>query len=160
MRHTISCLVHNRPGVLAKLARSFADREVNIHSLAVNEADDEHVSRITMVVEGERDLLESVAVDIDRLEDVVEVEDLDRSGFLDRELVLVKVNAKPDDAPRLMQIVEVMRAHVAAMDVTTMTIEMTGTETKITALIRMLKPFGIRECARSGRVAVSAGDPR
>lgn len=158
MRHTISCLVRNRPGVLAAVAKSFGDRNINIHSLAVNESEEESVSRITIVVEGERDQLEAIADETARLEDVVEVEDLDRSGFLDRELVVVKVKSEPVDLPRLMQVVEVMRASVAAMGHDTMTIEMTGREDKITAFVRLLRPFGILECARSGRVAVSAGD--
>ena len=158
MRHTVSCLVRNRPGVLARFAKSFADRNINIHSLAVNESEEENVSRITVVIEGDPDQLEPIAEDTAALEDVVEVEDLDRSGFLDRELVLVKVRSQPADLPRLMQICEVMRANVAGMDHETMTLEMTGAEEKISAFIRLLKPFGIEECARSGRVAVSAGE--
>jgi acetolactate synthase-1/3 small subunit len=158
MRHTISCLVRNRPGVLARIANAFAEKQMNIHSLAVTEAEEDDVSRITVVIDGEDEQLEAIASDTRRLEDVVEVDDLDRSGFLDRELVLVKVVSKPADLPRLMQIVEVMRANVAAMDIDTMTIEMVGREEKVTALVRLLKEFGIRECARSGRVAVSAGD--
>jgi len=160
MRHTISCLVRNQPGVLARVAKAFGDQNINIHSLAVNESDAPDASRITIVIEGEPDQLEAIAEDMGRLPEVVAVEDLDRSGFLDRELVLVKVNSRPDDLPRLMQILEVMRANVAAMDVNTLTIEMTGTEQKITALVRLLGQFGIQECARSGRVAVSVGDSR
>jgi len=160
MRHTISCLVRNRPGVLARMATAFADRDINIHSLAVNESEEEKVSRITVVIEGEEDQLKPMAEDMVELEDVVEVEDLDRSGFLDRELLLVKVNAKPEDLPRLMQICELMHANVAAMGHKTMTIEMTGAEEKISGFVRLLQPFGIQECARSGRVAVSAGEPK
>jgi len=160
MRHTISCLVHNRPGVLAKVVGAFAGRNINIHSLAVNESEGEDVSRITVVIDGEEDALEAIAEETAALEDVVELEDLDRTGFLDRELVLAKVRAKPEDLPRLMQVLELMHANVAAMDPETMTIEMIGAEEKISAFIRLLKPFGIEECARSGRVAVSRGEPR
>ncbi|MFW6159234.1 MAG: acetolactate synthase small subunit [Planctomycetota bacterium] len=158
MRHMISCLVANRPGVLARIAKSFGDRNINIHSLAVNESEEENVSRLTIEIEGEVDQLEAIAEETARLEDVIEVEDLDRSGFVDRELMLAKVNTKPEDLPQLMQILEVMGAKVSAMKLDTMTVEMTGTEEKVTALIRMLVPFGIIECARSGRVAVSAGE--
>ena len=158
MRHMLSCLVRNRPGVLATIAKSLGDRKINIHSLAVNESDEANVSRITIVIEGDKDQLEPIAEETATLDDVVEVEDLDRSGFLDRELVLIKVDSKPEDLPRLMQVIEVMHANVAAMDLDTMTLDMTGTEDKITAFIRLLKPFGIREYARSGRVAVSAGE--
>ncbi len=157
MRHTISCIVKNRPGVLARVAKSLADRRINIHSLAVNESEEEDVSRITIVIEGETNQIEAIAGETAMLEDVVRVDDLDRSGFLDRELVLIKVTAKPEDLPRLMQAVEVMHANIAAMDTETITAEMTGTEEKITAFLRLLRPFGIREYARSGRVAVSAG---
>ena len=160
MRHMISCLVRNQPGVLARVAKSFGDRNINIHSVAVNESEIDDVSRMTIEVEGGKDQLEKIAEDTAQVDDVVEVEDLDRSGFLDRELVLVKVDSRPDELPRLMQTVEVMGANVAAMDLHTMTLEMTGTEDKVTAFIRLLKPFGIQECARSGRVAVSAGEPR
>jgi len=159
MRHTISCIVRNRPGVLARVANAFANRQVNIHSLAVNESEVENVSRITIVIEGEKEQLEAIAEDTAELEDVVEVEDLNRRGFLDRELVLAKVTAKADDLPRLMQIVEVMHASVVAMGLDYMTVEMTGTEEKISAFIRLLAQFGIVEYARSGRVAVSAGEP-
>jgi acetolactate synthase I/III small subunit len=158
MRHTISCLVRNQPGVLARLANFFATRAVNIHSLAVNESEVEDASRITIVVEGEREQLFALADQVMKLEAVVKVEDLDRSGFLDRELVLIKVSCEPEDLPRLMQVCEVMRANVVAMTHETMTLEMTGRETKVSAFINLLKPFGILECARSGRVAVSAGE--
>ena len=158
MRHTISCLVRNRPGVLARVGLFFGERGVNIHSLAVNESEIENVSRITVMVEGEKDQLDAITVETAKLEDVVEVEDLDQSGYLDRELALVKVNSAPEDLPRMMQICEVMRANVAAMGHDTMTFEMTGREEKVSAFINLLKPFGIQECARSGRVAVSAGD--
>ena len=140
------------------MATAFAERHINIHSLAVNESESENVSRITIVIDGEEDKLEAIAEETATLEDVVAVEDLDRGGFLDRELVLVKVRTKPEDLPRLMQIVEVMHASVAGMGLETMTIEMTGTEEKITAFVRLLQPFGVLECARSGRVAVSSGD--
>ncbi len=158
MRHMISCLVANRPGVLARIAKSFGDRGINIHSLAVNEAEQEHISRLTIEIEGEMDKLEAIADETARLDDVIEVEDLDRSGFIDRELMLAKIHTRPEDLPQLMQILEVMGAKVSALKLDTMTIEMTGSDEKVTALLRMLRPFGIIECARSGRVAVSEGE--
>ncbi len=160
MRHTISCLARNRPGVLASVAKAFADRGVNVHSLAVNASEGENVSRLTIVIEGDKDRLDAAAEDMATLEDIKEVDDLDRGGFLDRELVLVKINTKPEDLPQVMQIIEVMGATVLAMSENTMTIEMPGSEVKISGFIRLLKPFGLLECARSGRVAVSSGEPR
>ena len=157
MRHTMSCIVRNQPGVLEKLTHVFGNRGLNIHSLSVNESEEENVSRVTLVIEGTREQLETVAADMKELDVVVDVEDLDRSGYLDRELVLVKVKTQPEDLPRLMQIFEVMHASVIAMGHDNMTIEMTGTEEKISGFIRLLRPFGITEYARSGRVAISAG---
>jgi acetolactate synthase I/III small subunit len=159
MRHMLSCIVHNRPGVLAEVARAMAERHINIHSLAVNESEGESVSRLTIVIEAERDQFDAIARDTARIENVVRIEDLDRSGFLDRELVLAKIDLNAHELPSLMQVLEVMHASVVAIDQRTMTVEMTGTEEKISGFIRLLKPFGIREYARSGRVAVSAGDP-
>lgn len=158
MRHTISCLVRNRPGVLARIAAAFGERGVNIHSLAVNESDADNVSRITVVLDGEQDQLNAMAEQTAGLPDVVEVENLARRGFLDRELALVKVRCAPDNLPRLMQVCEVMRANVAALDRQSMTLEIAGVERKVSAFINLLRPFGILECARSGRVAVSEGD--
>lgn len=158
MRHTISCLVRNRPGVLARIAAAFGERGVNIHSLAVNESDADNVSRITVVLDGEQDQLNAMAEQTAGLPDVVEVENLARRGFLDRELALVKVRCAPENLPRLMQVCEVMRANVAALDRQSMTLEIAGVERKVSAFINLLRPFGILECARSGRVAVSEGD--
>jgi acetolactate synthase-1/3 small subunit len=158
MRHTISCLVRNQPGVLARIATAFGARGVNIHSLAVNESDADNVSRITVVLDGEQDQLSAMAEQTADLPDVVEVEDLAHRGFLDRELALVKVRCAPDNLPRLMQVCEVMRANVAALDRHSMTLEIAGVESKVSAFINLLRPFGILECARSGRVAVSEGD--
>ena len=126
MRHTISCLVRNRPGVLARIAAAFGERGVNIHSLAVNESDADNVSRITVVLDGEQDQLNAMAEQTAGLPDVVEVENLARRGFLDRELALVKVRCAPDNLPRLMQVCEVMRANVAALDRQSMTLEIAG----------------------------------
>ena len=110
------------------------------------------------IIEGDEGALATVASQLAALDTVVAVDDLDRSGFLDRELVLIKVGAKPEDLPRIMQICEVMHASVAAMGIETMTLEMANTEDKISAFIHLLQPFGIRECARSGRVAVGKED--
>jgi len=158
MRHTISCIVENRPGAVAVIADFFAERRINIHSLSVCETEGEKTSRVTLVVDYDEDSLETLASGLAALEHVVEVDDLDRSGFLDRELVIVKIAAKPEDLPRVMQICEVMHAGVAAIGDETMTLEMAGPEQRISAFIRLLHAFEIREYARSGRVAVAAGD--
>ena len=158
MRHTISCIVENRPGAVAGITDFFAERQINIHSLSVCETEGEETSRVTVVIENDEKSLETLASQLSELDHVVKVEDLDRSGFLDRELALVKIAAKAEDLPRVMQICEIMHAGVAAIGLDTMTLEMTGTEEKISAFLRLLHSFEIRECARSGRVAVAEGD--
>ena len=158
MRHTISCVVKSRPGVIAGITEGLARRQINIHSLAVTETEGEATSRITLVIEGDEGTLATVASQLAALDVVEAVDDLDRSGFLDRELVLVKIGARPEDLPRIMQICEVMHAGVAAMGIETMTLEMANTAEKTSAFIRLLRPFGIREYARSGCVAVGKED--
>jgi acetolactate synthase I/III small subunit len=158
MRHIISCIVKNRPGAIAGITDFFARQQINVHSLAVSETEGEETSRVTIVIEYDEKSPEALASRLAAVNHVVAVDDLDRAGFLDRELVLVKIVAKAEDLPRIMQICEVMHASVAAMGLNTMTLEMSGTEQKISAFIHMLQPFDIREYARSGRAAVAAGD--
>lgn len=158
MRHTISCIVQNQPGVMAGIADFFGRRQINIHSLSVCETEGQKTSRVTIVIETEAESVEEFASQLVAVKHVLEVDDLDRSGFLDRELVLVKLAVKAEELPRIMQICEVVHASVAAMGLNSLTLEMTGTEQKISAFIHLLQPFDVRECARSGRVAVAAGE--
>jgi acetolactate synthase I/III small subunit len=155
MRHTISCIVNNRPGVIAGITEFFAHRLININSLSVSETAGEQTSRVTIVIECPETSVEPLAAMMAEHKLILKMDDLDRTGFLDRELALVKIGARPEDLPRIMQICEIMHASVAALGLDSMTLEMTGTEQKITAFIRLVQPFGVRECARSGRVAVA-----
>ncbi|MBN2322720.1 MAG: acetolactate synthase small subunit [Spirochaetes bacterium] len=161
MRNTISCLVQNRPGVLAAIAKYLSERNINIHSIADTESDGEQISRITVVIDNDDDDpqdLQGIAGQLSTIENVVEVEELDRTGFLERELVLILMKAETKRMPELMQILEVMQASVAAMGEETITVEMTGTEKKISSLLRLLGPFRIKEYARSGLAAIREGE--
>ena len=154
MRNTVSCVVQNHSGVLAGISASFAEENINIASLAVGETEDRALSRMTIVVESEDRAIEDIIKHLKELEGVVEVEDVDLDQLIARELLLVTVQAGGEDIARIMQIVDTFRATVAGMSEDSLTVEMTGAEKRVNALIKLLRPFGILELARTGRVAV------
>ncbi|HID10834.1 MAG TPA: acetolactate synthase small subunit [Candidatus Latescibacteria bacterium] len=154
MKHTIAALVENRFGVLARIAGLFSARGFNIDSLTVGETEDPTISRMTIVVEGDDRVLEQVMKQLNKLVDVIKVSDISSQKFVDRELVLIKVNAPRSRRSEIMEIAEVFRAKIVDISPNTLTIEATGNEDKINAIIGMLKPFGIKELARTGRVAM------
>jgi len=153
-KHTISALVENHFGVLARVAGLFSSRGFNIDSLSVGETEDPSVSRITIVVKADDRILEQVTKQLNRLADVIKVIDLTVQDFVDRELVLIKVNTSKAARSEIMEIVHVFRGRIVDISPTTMTVEATGTEGKINAIIGMLRPFGIKEIARTGKVAL------
>jgi len=153
-KHTISALVENHFGVLARVAGLFSSRGFNIDSLSVGETEDPSVSRITTVVKADDRILEQVTKQLNRLADVIKVIDLTVQDFVDRELVLIKVNTSKAARSEIMEIVHVFRGRIVDISPTTMTVEATGTEGKINAIIGMLRPFGIKEIARTGKVAL------
>jgi acetolactate synthase-1/3 small subunit len=153
-KHTISCIVRNQSGVLARIAGSFADKGINITSLAVGEVQEEAQSRMTIVARGAEAILEEVVRHLQELPEVLRVEDLNKTGLIERELALVKVRAEGQDIARIMQLVEVFRASVAGMGQNSLTIETAAPENKVDALIGLLRPFGILEIGRTGRVAI------
>jgi len=154
-RHTISVLVENHPGVLARIAGLFSGRGFNIESLSVGETEDPTASRMTVVVRGDELILEQVTKQLNKLVDVIKVSDLTKEQFIERELVLIKVNADGKTRPEILQITDIFRARIVDVAPKAVTIEATGTEDKISALVSMLKPFGIREMARTGSVALT-----
>ncbi|HID94874.1 MAG TPA: acetolactate synthase small subunit [Candidatus Latescibacteria bacterium] len=154
MKHTISVLVENRFGVLARISGLFSSRAFNIDSLSVGETEDPTVSRMTIVVGGDERVLEQVTKQLNRLIDVIKVSDLTGENFVERELLLIKVAATPSIRSEIMQIVDIFRAKIVDISPTTLTIEATGGEQKIDAIIGMLRPFGIKEIARTGKVAM------
>jgi acetolactate synthase I/III small subunit len=158
LKHTISGLVKNRPGILAQIVGVFKKCDVNIKSVAVCETDLFDTSRMTLVVEGQDKEVKNVTAQIKKLRDVVEVDDLSREEFLDREMALVKVHFQPEELNQLTQMAEVFSAKVIAMGRETITFEMSGDVERVDGLINALNSFGIRALARSGRVALKRGD--
>ncbi|MGQ9511794.1 acetolactate synthase small subunit [Thermodesulfitimonas sp.] len=157
MRHTLAVLVENNPGVLARVAGLFSRRGFNIESLAVGETENPAISRMTIVVAGDDRVLEQVTKQLRKLVEVIKVQDVTRMEYVDRELALIKVNAEPAKRAEIIQIVEIFRAHIVDIGRKTLVVEVTGDEGKINALVNALKPFGIREMVRTGKVAMLRG---
>ena len=157
MRHTISVLVENKSGVLARVAGLFSGRGYNIDSLNVAETEDNTVSRMTIIARGDDRVLEQITKQLNRLVDVIKVSDLTSEEHVDRELVLVKVSAQAKDRSEIIQIADIFRANIVDVNPETLIVSVIGDEGKIAAMINMLRPYGIREMARSGQVAVSRG---
>lgn len=155
MKHTISVLVENHFGVLTRVAGLFSARGFNIDSLAVGETHDPSISRMTIVVHGDDRIVEQIIKQLDKLIDVIKVDDLSDDEIIDRELVLVKVNADGNARNEVTQIVNTFRAKIVDVNPQTLTIEVTGGESKIDAMIELLGPFGIRETVRTGLVALA-----
>jgi acetolactate synthase-1/3 small subunit len=155
MKHTISVLVENKFGVLARIAGLFSGRGFNIDSLSVAETMDPTVSRMTIVTHGDDRVVEQIDKQLNRLVDVIKVQDFTGEEFLDRELILVKVHTNSQTRLEITQIVAIFRGKIVDVDPKNITIELTGTEDKIAAFLNMLKPFGIRELVRTGKIAIA-----
>jgi acetolactate synthase-1/3 small subunit len=156
-RHTISVLVENRFGVLARIAGLFSARGYNIDALSVGTTDDPQISRMTIVVKGDQRILDQVVKQLNKLIDIIKVTDYQDTPHLERDLMLVKVSADKSTRSELIQICEIFRAKIVDVGVDSIVIEMTGDEEKIDALLRMLRPFGIKEVCRTGIVAMARG---
>ncbi|MDR0591701.1 MAG: acetolactate synthase small subunit [Bifidobacteriaceae bacterium] len=156
--HTLSVLVENKPGVLTRVAALFARRGFNINSLAVGPTEHPEISRITVVVDVEDLPLEQVTKQLNKLINVLKVVQLDGSdGSVQRDLLLVKVGAGATNRSQVTQIADLFRAHIVDVAVDTLVIEATGTDSKLTALLTLLEPFGIRELVKSGTVGIGRG---
>ncbi|MBI4260830.1 MAG: acetolactate synthase small subunit [Actinobacteria bacterium] len=156
--HTLSVLVEDRPGVLARVANLFAARGFNISSLAVGPTEEAGLSRMTVVVDVGHKPLEQVVKQLNKLINVIKVLELDANEAVERELALFKVRAHGDSRPRLMEIAEVFRAQVVDVTHGTMTVQSAGDPAKIEALRELLEDFGIVEMARTGRLALARGE--
>jgi acetolactate synthase-1/3 small subunit len=156
-RHTLSVLVENKPGVLARVAGLFSRRGFNIDSLAVGPTEHPDVSRMTIVVSVEDLPLEQVTKQLNKLVNVIKIVELDPDASVQRELLLLKVRADVDTRSHVLETVQLFRAKVVDVATDAVTIEATGTTDKLDALIRVLEPFGIRELVQSGLVAVARG---
>ncbi|MDG4792623.1 acetolactate synthase small subunit [Micromonospora sp. WMMD1082] len=155
--HTLSVLVENKPGVLARVSGLFSRRGFNIDSLAVGETENPDVSRITIVVNAESSPLEQVTKQLNKLVNVLKIVELDPSTSVARELLLVKVRADRNARAQVLETVNLFRARVVDVAADTLTIEATGTPDKLDALLRDLEPFGIKEMVQSGLVAIGRG---
>jgi acetolactate synthase-1/3 small subunit len=157
MRHTISILVENEFGVLARVAGLFSGRGFNIESLTVAETLDPSVSRITLVTRGDDQVLAQINKQLNKLVSVIEVTDFTQASHVERELALIKVTADQNTRAEVMHIVDIFRGKVIDVSPQSYLIEVTGSEDKITALLELLRPLGIKEIARTGKVAMHRG---
>lgn len=154
-KHVISVLVENHFGVLARVSALFSARGYNIDSLCVGETEDPSVSRMTVVVRGDDNVLDQIMKQLDKLVCTIEVTDLTRQDFIDRELVMIKIGATRKQRSEVIEVVSIFRAKVVDVSPASMIIEVTGSEGKVEALIDMMRPFGIQELVRTGEVAIA-----
>jgi len=157
MQHTITVLVENKPGVLARVSGLFARRGFNIESLAVSITDDPTVSRMTIVVTGDDSTLDQINKQTWKLIDVINVVDYSEIPIVERELALIKVSANTDDRAAIMQIVDIFRAKIIDISESSFTIEVTGGIDKVDAIEELLRPYGIMEVVRTGKIAMARG---
>jgi acetolactate synthase I/III small subunit len=155
--HTLSVLVENKPGVLARVAGLFSRRGFNIESLAVGPTEVEGVSRMTIVVDAAAQPLEQVTKQLNKLINILKIVELEPNTAVERELQLVKVSATAETRSQIIEIADVFRAKIVDVDVDSITIEGTGDPEKLAAMVRLLSPHGIRELVRSGMIAVGRG---
>ena len=156
-RHTLSVLVENKPGVLARVSSLFSRRGFNIHSLAVGPTENPEVSRMTIVVAVEGLPLEQVTKQLNKLINVLKIVELAPAQAVQRELLLIKLRSDGATRPQIVSIVEMFRARIIDITPDAVTVEATGTSDKLEALVKMLEPFGVRELVQSGMVALGRG---
>ena len=159
MRHVLSALVQNQPGVLAHISGMLASRGFNIDSLAVGETEDPNLSRVTFVVHGDDAELEQVRKQLDKVVTVVAVQDISSEDFVERDLMLIKVKSSPQQRTEIVLLVEMFRGRVVDISSESLLIEIAGQERKIEAFIELMRPYGILELARTGRIALVRGLP-
>jgi acetolactate synthase I/III small subunit len=156
-RHTLSVLVENKPGVLARIAGLFSRRGFNIDSLAVGPTEHPEISRMTIVVNVEESPLEQVTKQLNKLVEVIKIVELDGAQSVTRELLLVKVRADVETRGQVLETVQLFRAKVVDVATDAVTVEVTGNAEKLEAFLRVLEPFGVRELVQSGMVAIGRG---
>lgn len=157
MRHTISVLVENKFGALARISGLFSGRGFNIESLSVAPTLDATTSRMTIVTRGDDKIIEQITKQLNKLIDVIKVIDFTGEDYVDREILMVKINAEPSNRAEILRMAEIFRGKIVDVSPKTYIIEVTGAEGKINAFIEMIRPLGIIEMARSGKVAMARG---
>ena len=158
MKHTISVLVENHAGVLARVAGLFARRGFNIDSLAVGVTDDERVSRITIVADGSAYTLEQIEKQLNKLIDVIKVKTLHNDTAVTRELVLIKVSCTAKQRPELISIAEIAKGKISDISTNSMTIELSDTKQNLDTYEELLRPYGIKDVVRTGAIAIQKGE--
>lgn len=158
MKHTISILVENKFGVLARIAGLFSARGFNIDSLAVGETEDPTTSRMTIVSEGDEKTLEQIKKQLNKLIDIIKVVDFKEGCFLDRELMLIKVAVSPKTRKEILEAIESVGGRIANAGSKSVSIEIAADQTKIKAMMELMRPFGIIEVVRTGRIAMDTTD--
>lgn len=157
MKHTLAILVENKPGVLTRVAGLFSRRGFNIESLAVGVTENKDISRITILVSGDDNVLEQVEKQLNKLIDVIRVSDIPSEESVNRELALIKVGVDSTTRAEVMQIVNIFRAKIVDVGIKSLVIEVTGDESKINAIEQLLRQFGIKEMVRTGKIAMNRG---
>lgn len=157
MKHTLSILVENSPGVLNKVAGLFSRRGYNIDSIAVGETEEPGISRMTISVDGEQHEVEQITKNVHKLIEVLKVTDLTQESMVDRELALIKVLADQPNRSEILHIVDIFRAKIVDVSERSVIVEVTGDEGKVDAMIRLLRPHGIKEIVRTGKIAMARG---
>jgi acetolactate synthase I/III small subunit len=156
-KHTIAVLVENKFGVLSRVAGLFSARGYNIESLSVGETLDPSVSRMTLEVRGDEFVIEQVVKQLHKLIDVIKVIDLTEEDHVERELVLMRINAEPQHRAEILRTADIFRAKVVDVTPQSFTLEVTGDESKLNAIVELLRPMGIQELVRTGKVAIARG---
>ncbi len=156
-KHTIVALVEDKPGVLNRVASLFRRRGFNFDSIAVGHSELPHLSRMTIVVDGATTMVEQVRKQLDKVIDVVKVSDITGDDIVARELALIKVRATSSTRSEIIEIVDIFRANIVDVAADSLTIEATGDEDKVDSLLNLLRGFGVKELARTGRIAITRG---
>ncbi|HHW09677.1 MAG TPA: acetolactate synthase small subunit [Firmicutes bacterium] len=157
MKHILSLIVLNHAGVLTRVAGLFSRRGYNIESIAVGITEDPNVSRMTIVVDGDENVVEQITKNVHKLIDVLKVSDITHDDCVDRELALIKVTANSSNRSEILQIVDIFRARIVDVGEQSVIVEVTGDEGKVDAIIQLLRPYGIKEVARTGMIAMVRG---
>jgi acetolactate synthase-1/3 small subunit len=154
-KHTLSLLVDNEPGVLARISGLFSGRGFNIESLCVAETTEPNVSRITLVTRGDMHVLEQIKKQLNKVINVIKVFDFSSMPFVQRELAMIKIRARPEHRAEILRMVDIFRSRVVDVGAEYYTVELTGDEDKIGAFLELLKPMGVKEVARTGAIALA-----
>ncbi len=155
MQHIISLLVENKFGVLSRVAGLFSGRGFNIETICVGQTLDPSVSQMTIVTKGDDKIIEQITKQLNKLIDVIKVVDLTEKEYVVRETALIKIHTKPEDRAEALRVADIFRARIVDSTPTTYTIEITGDENKIEAIINLLRPLGIKELIRTGKIAIA-----